>query len=292
MSRFVLVIILVITSIKTYAGGGWTQGRGNGFFMLSQRYIGGSFYANNSSEIIQTPEDWFGVFTTHFYAEYGITNRLDIIGHSPFITGSVYYNYPSQDMPQNIDPNKQANWSFGDVDIAAKYKIYSKGVNVSATIQLGFATGKYKPGFYGNISPVTSDGDHNQMLKIDASGSIGKNLFYSLFAGFNNRTNGFSDELHFGGEIGRNGDKLVSILKIYSLNSFENGASAPAGLPGIYSNNLEYLAISPCFLYKLPMGWGVLAEFGFAPYLRNIIAAPSFSLGITKNVVRAHPAKN
>lgn len=284
MKLYFTLCLLVISVFNANAGGGWTQGKGNGFLMLSQRYIGGSFYANNNSEIIHSPEDWFGVFTTHFYGEYGLSRNFDIIFHSPFVTGASYHNYPGSGFPTHEPISKQNNWSFGDIDLAAKYRFICSGINVSATLQFGLATGKYKPGLYGNLEPVTSDGDFNQMIRIDASSGFGKNFFYSIGACFNNRTNGFSDEIHVNGEIGRNGDKLVSILKFYSLKSLENGDNAPAGIPGIYSNNLEYLAISPCFLYKLNDGWGLIFEAGFAPYLRNIIAAPSFNFGITKNL--------
>ncbi len=283
MKNILIALLVLMTSNFSIAGGGWTQGKGNGFFMLSQRYIGGSYYANDQLQIIHSPEDWFGVFTTHFYGEYGLSNKLDLIVHTPFVTGAVYLNNPSEGF-ENDPVIKLSNWSFGDIDLAAKYQLYNKGINISATLQFGLATGKYKPSLFGNLSPVTGDGEYNQMLKIDASSGFGKNYFYTFFAGFNNRTNGFSDELHLGGEIGRNGDKLVSILKVYFLNSFENGINAPAGIPGIYSNNLEYLAISPCFLYKMNNGWGLIAELGFAPYLRNIIAAPSFNFGVTKSL--------
>ncbi|MFY0671764.1 MAG: hypothetical protein JXQ87_00085 [Bacteroidia bacterium] len=284
MKKLTIALLIIISStFKIYAGGAWPQGTGNGFFMLSQRYIGGSFYANNSGDIIDLGDDLAGVFSTHLYCEYGLTNKIDAIVHFQPIVASYYTDeFPSSFLP--INGNSTQNAGFGDMDLALKYNFYDDGIFLSATLQFGIPTGRHKPGLYGNTFALTGDGDFNQMIKFDASGGLGSNVFYNVFVGFNNRTNEFSDEFHAGGEIGRNGDKLVSILKIYSLNSFRNGSNFPAGIPGIYSNNLEYLAVSPCFLYKLKNNWGILFEAGFAPMLKNIIAAPSFNIGITKNV--------
>lgn len=279
-TKYLITIVLLTIFTTVNAGGGWTQGKGKGFFLLNQRYIGGSFYANNLGQILDLENDWAGVFTTHFYGELGITNKLDVIAHSQLFIASFYHDkFPNSFTTETSLLSNIKNMGLGDLDLAVKYNLFSKGPQISATLLFGLPTGKYKPGVFGHSHTLTSDGEFNQMLKLDMSNGFGNNFFYTGFVGINNRTNAFSDELHLGGEIGKNGKKLVSILKVYFLKSFENGAATEATVPGIYSNNLEYLSISPCFLYKLSEKSGLMLDIGVAPYLRNIIAAPSFSFG-------------
>ena len=48
---------------------------------------------------------------------------------------------------------------------------------------------------------------------------------------------------------------------------------------GIYSDNLEYFSLSPQILYKVKGNVGITANW-IALNSRNIIAAPSFTLGV------------
>mgnify|MGYP003879363287 FL=1 len=258
-----------------HAGGGWTQGKGNGFFMLSQRYIGGSWYANNNAEILQIDGLKSHVLTTHFYGEFGLTNRLDVIFHSPFITSASYSLETATD---GLPALNDQNTGFGDCDMALKYKLHSGALHISATAQIGLPTGAPRPGLFGSVGTVIGDGEFNQMAKLDISAGLGKGYF-STMIGFNNRTNSFSDEFHLSAEAGLIKGNFIGILKLYWLESFENGDAAPAYVPGIYSNNLEYVAINPVFIYK-KNNKGLILDLGFAPYLRNIIAAPSFNFGV------------
>jgi len=271
MRRVFQLGLLLLVSAPGIAGGGWTQGKGNGFFMVSQRFIGGSWYADDAANIIQYDDMWAGVFSTHFYGEYGISNSFDVILHSPFLTGALYED-------QGMDLSL-SEWGIGDIDLAVKYKLLSGNVNLATSLLLGIPTGSPKPPITGNLMPVLGDGDFNQMLKLELGSGLGNKGFMSAMVGFNNRTNMCSDEVHMSLELGYTIGKLTSIVKMYRLESLENGNAAPAGIPGIYSNNIEYLALSPVFIYKKD-NKGLILDLGFAPYLRNIIASPSFTFGV------------
>ena len=73
----------------------------------------------------------------------------------------------------------------------------------SATLLFGLPTGKSVGGFDGSYQ--TGDGEFNQQLQFNfgKSYSLGKQPFYlKTYLGFNNRSGGFSDELHNFAESG------------------------------------------------------------------------------------------
>ncbi len=272
-----LLIIAILSQVAAFAGGGWTQPKGEGFFLLSQRMIAGTNYFNSSGTIVQSP--FLGAFTTNLYGEYGFTDKLTGILYSPFLTALT--RDAGTDSLGNIFTEDNAI-GFGDIDLGIKYKLWSKGVNISAQLTFGLATGNYNAGSTGTLH--LGDGEYNQMLQIHASKGFKRNIFATVFAGYNNRNAGFSDEIHYGGEIGFQKNKFTGIFKIYGKNSLFNEVRKDSPIPGIYSDNVEYFSFSPQVLYELKGNVGLMAEAGFAAGSRNIIAAPSLSLGVFLNL--------
>lgn len=273
MKKTLILLSILLTQSAVFAGGGWTQKKGDGFFLLSQRVIAGEFYANSEGNIVESP--LLACFTTNFYGEYGFTDKLTGILYTPFLT--------SLSRAGGIDANgniflQDDAFGFGDIDLSVKYKLLSKKVHVAATLTAGIPTGNLNAGSTGTLH--LGDGEFSQMLRVDASSSFKKGMFATIFAGFNNRTKGFSDEIHYGGEFGWQKNKFTTILKIYGRKSLFNEPRKDSPIPGIYSDNLEYFSISPQFLYKVKGNVGILAEGGFALAARNIIAAPSITLGV------------
>lgn len=268
-----LLSIVMMSQLTAYCGGGWTQEKGNGFYMVSQRMISGTNYFNQDALLVASPG--LSAFTTNFYGEYGITNKFTATLYTPFLT--ALNRAGGVDSLGNVFLADKAI-GFGDMDLALKYKVWDKGVNIAVSLTAGINSGNYKAGKTGTLH--LGDGEFNQMLRVDASKGFNKGLFSTLFFGYNNRTNGFSDELHFGGEIGFQKNKFIGILKVYGRKSLFNEPRKDSAIPGLYSDNLEYFAISPQILYKLKGNIGLMAEAGFATFARNIIAAPSFSLGV------------
>lgn len=269
MKKAAFTSLCLLTSILAFGGGGWTQGKGNSFVLLSQRYIGGGFYAFSPRKILDFRPGRAGYYSTHFYGEYGLGQKLDLVLHSPVLSGYFY--------KENGMSESQNALGLGDVDLAVKYQLMSGSLNLAGSLMMGIPTGNSSAGDQNNI--LLGDGEFNQMAKLDLSSGFGKGYFATASLGFNNRTNGYSDEIHAAFEIGVTRNKLIAILKLYLLKSTFNGTRAEASLPGIYSNNLEYLAVSPVFIYKMG-NKGLLLDLGFAPYLRNILAVPSFTFGM------------
>ena len=274
MKKFALILFLNAVVILCYAGGGWPQPKGQGYFKLTQNYIGSSSFYNPDGEIIDITQT--NLFTTSAYAEYGFTNRFTGIIYFPFFVrntlNEVRYNQSGK-----VSPGDEVN-SIGDADVSFKYGlIVNKPIVVSATLLFGLPLGKTA----GGTSQIlqTGDGEFNQMIRIDASHSFYPKAFYaSVYVGFNNRTQGFSDEVRVGGEIGVTYKKFIPILKINVVQSLFNGDSEVAQ-NGIFSNNTEYISPTLELNYQLSEKIGISGSGGFALAGRNILASPNWSLG-------------
>jgi len=277
MKKLIILVSLTVLSHSSWAGGGWPAKRGGGYFKLSEYFIrSGSYYAPNG-EVIDIATA--GIYITSLYGEYGITDKFTIIGYVPFFSRAT--------LNRQVDRNGMliaegdAVNSFGDTDISLKYGlITNKPIVMSASLTFGLPLGNNMGGETGVLQ--TGDGEFNTMLTLEASKGIdgGKGWVNTLLA-FNNRSNNFSDELRWGVEVGhRFGSKWIGGLKFYSVNSLNNGSDLETPANGIFSNNIEYLAITPELNYNIRDNFGLSASVGFAASGKRVLASPSFSLGL------------
>lgn len=281
LQPFVLLFPFLIG--QAYAGGGWPQPRGHGFFKLSQWWVIADQHYTGTGLI--DPNVTNGIFNTSFYGEYGFTDRITGVVYFPFFSRAYFNKSVSATTGEVLQAGEAIN-SIGDTDVSVTYGLaVNKPVVISATLTLGLPLGVDDGG--SGQSLQTGDGEFNQMLRLDASTArtFGRvNTFYTAYAGFNNRTNGFSDELRFGMEAGGSffNDKLLLILRLYGVRSLRNGVSGP--LPAntsIFANNSEHLTFSPEIGYQLTDRVGVSATYGQALAGRIIFANPSsYSLGV------------
>ncbi|MFT5824105.1 MAG: hypothetical protein ACI8ZM_005371 [Crocinitomix sp.] len=286
---FILFLVsFLFIPFSVNAGGGWPQAKGEGFFLLSQRFIAANGYYNNQGVIIGSPN--LSAYTTHFYGEFGITDKITGILHSPFVT--ALSRDAGVDGLGNVFNADQAV-GFGDVDLGVKYNFISKPFYLSAELNLGINSGDYYGGSTESLH--LGDGDFSQLLKVYASKGFKYGIFATLFGGINNRTNGFSDEYHYGGELGIQQFGFTAIVKTYSRQSFFNESRKDSQIPGIYSDNLEYFSYSFQLLYTYKDKFGLMIEQGTASSSRNIIASKSFTFGVfyklKKTVPKPEPAK-
>lgn len=271
-------LLLFLISSGAIAGGGWTQQKGGGFLKLSQSAIFAEniFSATGSIEEI-TP---LYMYTSSIYSEYGLTDRFTAVAYIPFFVRSTIANVKNSQTGEISSPGDEMN-AFGDVNMGLKYGIIiNKSIVLSGSITLGLPLGETQGGQSGILQ--SGDGEFNQLIKLEASHSFYPNPFYaSVLAGFNNRTNDFSDELHFGAEVGVTLNKFVGILKLYNLSSLYNGLPDTENMNNsVFSNNTEYLSFTPEVLYGVNDNFGLNAAAGFAFSAKRILAAPNLSVGL------------
>ncbi len=274
MNKLFFTIILFSISSICFAGGGWTKAKNQGYLKLSQNYIGSNSFYNPNGEIIDITK--ISLYTTSFYAEYGIAKRFTGILYVPFFVRSTL-NKTEFNQSKKTEPGDQLN-SIGDADIGIQYGIITdKPIVLSAYLFLGLPFGETAG---GNTQILQSgDGEFNQLIRFDASHSFyPKPIYVSVNAGFNNRTKGFSDEVRFGAELGFTLKKFIPILKINSVYSLFNG-NITGAQNGIFSNNTEYFSPSIELNYQFTQQLGISGASGFALSGRNILAAPNLSLG-------------
>jgi hypothetical protein len=287
MKRLSFIILLsFLFSFSAFAGGGWPQPKGHGFFKLSQWWLISDQHFTDTG--LLDPNVTQGIFTTSIYAEYGFTDRLTGILYFPLFSRTYFNNTVSATTGEILTAGEAIN-GVADTDISLKYGlIVNKPVVLSATLTLGLPFGESQGGTAGNLQ--LGDGEFNQMLQLDAGTSfqLGKVPAYAnAYAGFNNRTNGFSDELRYGIEAGAGffGSKLYTIFRLYGISSLKNGSSTDnANSTSIFANNSEFLTFSPEIAYNINEKWGVSATYASALRGRIIFAAPSYSVGVYLNL--------
>ncbi|MEN0006055.1 MAG: hypothetical protein AAF798_18030 [Bacteroidota bacterium] len=283
MRRLTLFILFIFGIQSLQAGGGWPQPKGHGFFKLSQWWIIADQHFTDTGLI--DPNVTNGIFNTSLYAEYGFTDRLTGILNFPFYSRAYFNNTVSATTGEIITPGDAIN-SLGDTDIGLKYGLLTKGPYVlSATVLFGIPLGENAGGSQGTLQ--TGDGEFNQLFQLDLGRgfTIGKvNAFANIAAGFNNRTNDFSDELRFSAEFGATfwNNKITAIARITGIESLNNGvlpSEAAAGVT-IFANNSEFWSFTPEIAYNINEQWGVSATIGTAFSGRLIYANPSYSFGV------------
>lgn len=279
-------IILSITFIAVFSISGsaqWSKGKNKGYYKLSAWYLSSDQHYTDTGAI--DPNVTRTQFNTNLYAEYGLTNKLDIIAYVPFFSRTAQNNQVSGTNNSSIQKGEAFN-SIGDIDLGARYGFFKKG-NWSADVKLlfGLPSGNNNGGSDGSYQ--TGDGEFNQYL----SSSVGysstfKNrpIYAKSYIGINNRSKGFSDEFRFGLETGINlsNNKLWLISRLNIVKSFKNGTlNAQTNTQGsIFANNVEYASYGFEAAYYITKKIGISASIDSAFSGRVIAASPSFSGGI------------
>ncbi len=274
---YTFCLALFIPNFQLKAGGGWPIPKGRGYFKLSQFSIRSDAFFAPSGDIIDISTA--SIYITSLYGEYGITDRLGVVGYMPLFARATLNEQvtPNGDL---LAPGDAVN-SLGDFDLSVKYGlITNKPIVVSATLTFGLPFGNDMGGDTGVLQ--TGDGELNVMLGVEASRSFngGKGYVNTLLA-FNDRSQNFSDELRYGFEVGhRITEKINGAIKVLSVNSLNNGSDFETPSNGIFSNNIEYLAITPEINYSLNDRYGISGSVGFAASGKRVLASPNYSLGV------------
>ncbi len=272
------------------AGGPWPQQKGAGYFKLSEWWI--VFDQHYTDAGLIDPNVTTGIFSTFFYAEYGLTSRLTGVLNAPLFSRNYMNNLVSNTTKEILVEGEALN-SLGDIDVGLKYGITRPGssVPISLSIVLGLPTGKSVAGTLNNLQ--TGDGEFNQLVQVDAGFGfkLGEKAagYTSAYIGFNNRTKGFSEEFRYGLEsgVGLFDQKLWIIGRLFGIESLKNGSTAEnTTSTSIFANNTEYTSISMEVNYYLTKRTGLSASIAGAVRGEIIAAAPSYSIGVFYDLSR------
>ncbi len=279
-----ILTLALFTAFMTQAQ--WTKGKGNGYYKLSAWYLQADQHFTSNGEI--DPNATRGQFNLNLYGEYGLTNSLDIVTYVPFFSRNFQNDILSGTTGEVITPGEAIN-AVGDIDLGIRYGFLKKeGIVASAELILGLPTGNAKGGSDGSFQ--TGDGEFNQMIRaaVGIPFKLGNTQAYSKsYVGYNNRTEGFSDELRLGTELGfKFIDRLWVLGKLDIVESLKNGSlSAQNSQGSIFANNIEFMAAGVEAAYSFSNKWGVSLNYTSAFRGEIVFAAPSYSAGLFLNVL-------
>ena len=275
--RFIAAVFLIVLGVSAArAGGGWTQPKNGGYLKLNQSMIYATKYFQPNG--IVTDITTTALYTTSIYAEYGITDRFTGILYFPFFS-RMTVNEVQFINSGDIIPGDAVN-ALSDAEVTLKYGLVKNGpVVVSTSLTFGLPLGVANGGESGALQ--TGDGEFNQLLRVEASHFFAAlPLYATALVGINNRTKDFSEEFHYGLEVGVSIlPQLLGLVRIYGVESFKNGN--PGGTAnGVFSNNMEYLSIAPELDYSFSDKCGISAQAAFALHGERILASPNYSFGV------------
>jgi hypothetical protein len=276
--QFSLVAFLILSNLSF---GQWTRESGNGYYKLSAWYLEADQHYTDTGAI--EPNATRGQFNINLYAEYGLTDRWNLVGYIPFFSRTYQNDIFSRTTNELITEGESVN-SIGDIDLGVTYGLLqSEKLALSATLLLGLPTGNDSGGSDGSYQ--TGDGEFNQMLRVAAGSpfTFAKLPAYAkVYVGFNNRTQNFSDEFRTGAELGMQFFKKLWIAgKLDVVQSLQNGAlSAQNNQGSIFANNVEFIGLGAEAAYYFTQKFGVSAAYGGAVDGRIIYADPSFAVGV------------
>jgi hypothetical protein len=227
-----------------------------------------------------------GVFNTSIYGEYGITDRLTAIVNAPLFTRNYREDHVSATTGEIVLSGEAIN-GMGDIDVGLKYGLTKLGSRtpVSATLFLGLPTGKTNAGDFQHLQ--TGDGEFNQMIQLDIGRGfkLGKNTsaYATGYVGFNNRTQGFSEEFRYGVEVGAGflNQKFWLTGRVGGVESLKNGDAPETFItPSLFSNNTEFISFSLEANYYVTQKAGLSASFAGAFRAESVAGAPIYAIGV------------
>lgn len=286
MKRTINILVILASILFTQsliAGGPWPQAKGKGYFKLSEWWI--VFDQHYTDQGLIDPNVTTGLYNTFLYGEYGLTDRLTLNVNANLFARNFTNNVVSGTTGDLILAGDAIN-SIGDIDLGLKYGLTRPGASfpIAASILFGIPTGVTGGGEQLNLQ--TGDGEFNQILQLDAGHgfNIGKVPVYaSAYGGINIRSNGYSEEIRFGGELGIAlvQSKLWLVSKLAVIESLKNGDTAINNTStSIFANNTEFASLALEANYYLTKKIGVSASYAGALRGEIIAAAPSFSIGV------------
>jgi len=127
-----------------------------------------------------------------------------------------------------------------------------------------------------------SDGEFNQIIGFEVGHSLYPSSAYiSGSIKFNNRNEGYSDQMYYSIEGGYCGLKnLLLNVRVHALQSFHNGNNLIPRHSFLFANNQQFIAFKLGAFYNLFNGFGVSTSFESGIIAYNIQSAPVFAVGI------------
>ncbi len=290
MTRILFFVVFTLAPmVQVQAQSGWTQKQKAGYFKLNQSVIRADQFFNPDGDLIDITTT--SVYSTVLYGEYGLNDRLTALINAQLFVRSTINNVESRIDGEAI-PGDEFN-GLGEIQLGLKYGIVTSGpIVLAASGQLKLPSGENVGGATELLQ--TGDGAWGALGMLHASHSFYPSPFYAnLSVGYQWRGTAdldyssglvrvnYDDAFVWAGELGWTpNEKWALALKWTQVQPFgSDGSEGITGSSSIFGNRLTYFAIIPEVNY-IVQNWGFSASVGSVFFAKNILAAPSFNLGV------------
>lgn len=257
--------VMILESSIAHAGG-WTQPKGRGYFKLSQNVISAEslFIANGSKTEIPTVSG----YTTSLYGEYGLTDRVTLVGYMP-----VYTHFAVD--AEGFDSTS----GVGDGDAGVRIGILAEGPTVvSFQAMAGLPLGESG----GDIVLWTGDGEFNQHVSLQfghslypAPAYLTGEIGYNNRKSSDNRDDDYADELRYSLQAG------YTIAERVGVSVWLRGVEARDRADDEFHprNDLEYLSFGSQIEFHVSPNAGLTAGISRFTRSHNLLDAPVWEVG-------------
>lgn len=268
-----LLSLWLLASTSAHASGGWTRKKKKGYVKVGLTSVSTDRYHPLTGGTINTARFRQQVYSV--YGEYGLTDRLEATLSFPFFRRATF-------------PTLSPGQGVGDPEIGLRYGVltgkWPLAVGVAVEAPLGnpnvFGVSDADPNVYLRLP--TGDGEWNVWTRTALSHSLGKlPAFFTLSAGYNKRTGGYTDQYSYGVQLGyKFFDKLWLTATERTLDNVRAPDLAKFGTIGLG----EGVAYSTA---------GLGASYNFTPHLsgtadwaagfgklRNVYSGNQYTVGV------------
>lgn len=277
-TRYILLFIIALLAvpIENVFADGWPQKKGEAYVQFSLRAFRSSTYYEPGGNQVDIPT--LGDYVASLYGEYGVTDRLTIIGDVPFLE-RITRNEQVGRETGFVFTEGDAVTGIADVQVGARYGLMDDGKTVvSASLKLGIPVGdsSHPGGLW------TGDGEFNQQLALEVGHSFYPTKAYAAaLIGFNQRTRGYSDELVYGVESGYTVmQQLTLIGRVRGVEPLRNGRDDVGGQGGFGGNEVRYLSFGAEAAYELTRDTGIRLSVDGATRKQNVLSGVVFGFGV------------
>jgi len=212
----------------------------------------------------------FKDFNLQYYLEYGISDKITLIS-------ALYY----KDIKKENNIFEENTSGIGDIDVAAKYRLFHGSWGILSTLALVKI-----PETYDKNDPLPlGNGQYDFEIKLLYGRSLWPIVsgYFSSEAGYRFRTQDPADEFRYLIEIGMDfTEKAYGRVKLDGIEGMNNADNTDRfGANPSLAYNFDLGKLDMAFGYKLSLNWAV--ELGYTPeiYGKNTSAGSTYALALT-----------
>ncbi|SHJ62265.1 hypothetical protein SAMN02745146_3561 [Hymenobacter daecheongensis DSM 21074] len=262
-----------LLTTNALAGGGWTRKKKKGYVKAGLTTVSTDRYHPLPGGTISTARFRQQVYS--LYGEYGLTDRLEATLSFPVFRRATF-------------PDLSAGQGVGDPEIGMRYGVltgrWPLAVGVAVEAPLGnpntFGRSRTNPDVYLRLP--TGDGEWNVWTRAALSHSLRKvPAFFTLSAGYNKRTGGFTSQYSYGAQVGYQFlGKLWLTATARTLDNVRPPDLTKFGTIGL-GEGVAYSTASLGASYALTKKLSVTADWatGFGK-LRNVYSGSQYTVGV------------